>query len=233
MGRPYTHPGTIIPVVMETPPRRPYVSPPPHPTNTTRPLPPLARCLFYHPPAPLLEPPFRESTRNSYRSADEFEVLRILRGVLLTTGSSLSLSLSLPFCLSFSFSLDFSPRSFFPRPFRLLRVASPRPRRPYFGSEKSSTPFPHPPSYQESRVIGSRRVCVCLHAFAARVPSRDPRQRRNVARRETSMNSRFVRSARFFARIYAVVFVNRGGIETVAFVIYGWQDRIMILLIIN
>lgn len=149
--------------------------------------PPLARCLFYHPPAPLLEPPFRESTRNSYRSADEFEVLRILRGVLLTTGSSLSLSLSLPFCLCFSFSLDFSPRSFFPRPFRLLLLASPRPRRPYFGSEKSSTPFPHPPSYQESRVIGSRRVCVCLHAFAARVPSRDPRQRRNVARRETSL----------------------------------------------
>lgn len=97
---------------METPPRRPYVSPPPHPTNTTRPLPPLARCLFYHPPAPLLEPPFRESTRNSYRSADEFEVLRILRGVLLTTGSSLSLSplsfsLSPLLFLSFSFSLDF------------------------------------------------------------------------------------------------------------------------------
>lgn len=101
MGRPYTHPGTIIPVVMETPPRRPYVSPPPHPTNTTRPLPPLARCLFYHPPAPLLEPPFRESTRNSYRSADEFEVLRILRGVLLTTGSSLSLSLPLLFIFLF------------------------------------------------------------------------------------------------------------------------------------
>lgn len=190
MGRPYTHPGTIIPVVMETPPRRPYVSPPPHPTNTTRPLPPLARCLFYHPPAPLLEPPFRESTRNSYRSADEFEVLRILRGVLLTTGSSLSLSLSLPFCLSFSFSLDFSPRSFFPRPFRLLRVASPRsirPRRPYFGSEKSLSP----PSELSgiARYWISPRLCLPPRVCCTRSISRSSPKTKRCSSRDESMNS--------------------------------------------
>lgn len=151
---------------METPPRRPYVSPPPHPTNTTRPLPPLARCLFYHPPAPLLEPPFRESTRNSYRSADEFEVLRILRGVLLTTGSSLFLS-PLSFSLSplpfiFLFFPRFSSRSFFPHSFRLLRVASLcflRPRRPYFGSEEYSSPFPtRAPLPPPPRVIRNRAL---------------------------------------------------------------------------
>ena len=74
-----------------------------HPRTPQTPLtvPPRVRCLFYH-PSPLLKPPFRESTRNSYRSADEFEVLRILRGVLLTTDR---LSFSLPLSVSLSLSL--------------------------------------------------------------------------------------------------------------------------------
>ena len=82
-----------------------------HPRTPQTPLtvPPRVRCLFYH-PSPLLKPPFRESTRNSYRSADEFEVLRILRGVLLTTDR---LSFSLPLSVSLSLSLSLS-RSLWP-----------------------------------------------------------------------------------------------------------------------
>lgn len=95
--------------------------PPPHPTNTTArrlsrfpssalthtpsppPVPPPSLrppySLLLPPRAPCRSPPSRASPPGTrYRSADEFEVLRILRGVLLTTRSSaaITLSLSLP-----------------------------------------------------------------------------------------------------------------------------------------
>lgn len=179
---------------METPPRRPYVSPPPHPTNTTRPLPPLVRCLFY-----TLRPPPRAPLSRVHQEL--VSIRRRVRGPTYSTGSvtdngivspflSLPPSLSLPppFCLSFSFSLDFSPRSFFPRPFRLLRVASLcslRPRRPYFGSEECSsrTPFRRPPL--PPRVIRNRALLdlagLCLpprllHAFHLAIFAKDERR---------------------------------------------------------
>lgn len=163
-----------------------------HPPSTSpRPLPLLL------PSGPLLEPPFRESTRNSYRSADEFEVLRILRGVLLTTGSFLPFSLSLSLSPSpLLFIFLFFPRFFTslllppsvstpPRGFSLFSPSSSslfRERGVLFSYSLSTPPSPSA-SYQESRVIGSRRP-VFASTFAARVPSRDLRQRRTSRRVE-------------------------------------------------
>lgn len=116
-------------------------SPPPHPTNTTAgslvllgthplrfPLPPSLQppfSLLLPPRAPCRSPPSRASPPETrYRSADEFEVLRILRGVLLTTRSSAIHPLAFsPFVLVHSdlapvslgsFGLPFFPTVFTP-----------------------------------------------------------------------------------------------------------------------
>lgn len=113
----------VIPVTIETPPKRPRV--PSHPrTALTSPLsrspryPPAASSplaflpprYFFHPEPPA-EAPLRASPPGTrYRSADEFEVLRILRGVLLTTRSSaITLALSPPLFLSYPSSIVRSP----------------------------------------------------------------------------------------------------------------------------
>lgn len=115
---------------------------------------------FFHPVSPCRSPPARESTRNPYRSADEFEVLRILRGVLLTTRSSaitLSFSLALPPRLSLSLPSFFAqlvPTCLSPR---FLR----NPSAPATCSPHTARVYPI--RFQESRVIGSRFVFVVLH----------------------------------------------------------------------
>lgn len=137
-----------MPVTIETPPRRPRV--PSHPRTAQTP-PPLSRSLRYLPsplapsptsllvtsstPIPLPKPPSRESTRTRYRSADEFEVLRILRGVLLTTRSSaITLALSLPLLSALLFlSRSLSvPRGFESNSASFYSVSSQTPLFPSF-----------------------------------------------------------------------------------------------------
>lgn len=101
----------VILVTIETPPRRPRVpSHPPHRTNITaalsvssaltpasNPLVFLPPRYFFHPEPPAEAPHRASPPGTQYRSADEFEVLRILRGVLLTTRSfAIALALSPP-----------------------------------------------------------------------------------------------------------------------------------------
>lgn len=183
---------------METPPRRPYVSPPPHPTNTTRPLPPLVRCLFYHPPAPSSSPPFASppGTRIDPQTSSRSYVFY---GECYWQRDRFSLSLSPSLSLYPSpllFIFLFFPRFFTslllapsvstpPRGFSLFSPSSSslfRERAVLFSYSLSTPPSPSA-SYQESRVIGSRRP-VFASTFAARVPSRDLRQRRTSRRVE-------------------------------------------------
>lgn len=81
--RPYTHPGTIIPVTMETPPRRPCVSPPPHPTNTNRLPPPLPLVTA----APLLLPQPPPEAPLSRVHQELVSIRRRVRGPTYSTGS--------------------------------------------------------------------------------------------------------------------------------------------------
>lgn len=130
-------------------------------------------------------------------------IRRRVRGPTYSTGSvtdngivfpflSLPLSLSLPLLFIFLFfprfftSLLLPPSvSTPPRGFSLFSPSSSslfRERGVLFSYSLSTPPSPSA-SYQESRVIGSRRP-VFASTFAARVPSRDLRQRRTSRRVE-------------------------------------------------
>lgn len=140
---------------METPPRRPCVSPPPSPAPREHHQPTLPSPL--PPPKPPPEAPrFASPPGTRYRSADEFEVLRILRGVLLTTGSS-------AFPRSLARSLSRLP-SFCPlRPSATLHHRHPL---PCVNESRSTLPATAPARDQESRRywISALRLAASRHA---------------------------------------------------------------------